>query len=159
MLQYSFGIIMWELATRKTPWYELNAVDYLDMFSKLDVALRDGRRPFLPPAFAERHALFTDTLRDCWSEDPTLRPSFATVVQTLADVPGAMAPKSVEPALVTRMMNAAAETTAESGHVENDSDKAPFAFATEVGPRCVAKSVYEDDDASIIQRGDSDLPI
>lgn len=70
---------MWELATRKNPWYELGAIDYLDMFSKLDVALRDGRRPFLPPAFAERHALFADTMRDCWSEDPTLRPTFDEV--------------------------------------------------------------------------------
>jgi serine/threonine protein kinase len=27
---YSFGIIMWELATRKNPWYELGAETYID---------------------------------------------------------------------------------------------------------------------------------
>jgi serine/threonine protein kinase len=80
---YSFGIIMWELATRKTPWCELEAEDYIDQFRKLDAALCDNRRPALPNGFEAEHAVYTATLRTCWATDPAKRPSFDQIIFSL----------------------------------------------------------------------------
>jgi serine/threonine protein kinase len=80
---YSFGIILWELATRATPWDELGAVTYLEQFSKLDTALREDRRPTIPPRVVAEQPIFTTTMCECWKTDPVERPSFAMVIFSL----------------------------------------------------------------------------
>lgn len=71
---YSFGIIAWELVTRKTPFADMNP-----HLAAYDVAL-NGLRPeipsFVPPQF---RAL----IERCWHSDPTKRPSFDKVTEAL----------------------------------------------------------------------------
>lgn len=95
---YSFGIIMWELATRKVPWYELEAPDYITQFRLLDEALKEGRRPSLPDGFEAEHGVYVATMRKCWATEPTARPSFENVVFSLSLV--------VSPAAQERQSNA-----------------------------------------------------
>jgi len=84
---YSFGVIMWELVTRKTPWCELDAETYIDQFRKLDAALLEGRRPSVPGGFEDEHPVYNSTMQLCWSTDPKSRPSFDAVVFMLKTVP------------------------------------------------------------------------
>jgi len=83
---YSFGIILWELATRRWPWDELNATSYITLFQKLDTALRNGQRPSIPPEFCASHPVYTKTMRACWANDPSERPTFDAVVFSLETI-------------------------------------------------------------------------
>eukprot|EP00035_Acanthoeca_spectabilis_P004879 m.107762 g.107762 ORF g.107762 m.107762 type:complete len:1248 (-) comp12772_c0_seq8:122-3865(-) len=83
---YSFGIIMWELATRQWPWEELNSDSFINLFSKLDAALRKGLRPTIPPAFAAEHPAYTKTMVACWATNPEERPNFDAVVFSLGTI-------------------------------------------------------------------------
>ena len=84
---YSFGIIMWELITRKDPWDELGATSYITQSRLLDEALVAGRRPTIPKGFANDHEVYTTTMQRCWATEPESRPSFESVVFSLSMVP------------------------------------------------------------------------
>ena len=81
---YSFGIVLWELATREVPWdSELPSGD-LPFFKALNHALQTGRRPAIPPAVLAEHGAFVDVMKRCWSGDPVDRPSFSDVVRDIS---------------------------------------------------------------------------
>ena len=93
---YSYGIVLWELATRREPWDELNATDYLGFTRELDEAITSGRRPALSGvhgdgdgdgagdgAGAEVPAAISAVMDMCWAQDPEERPSFANVCKML----------------------------------------------------------------------------
>jgi hypothetical protein len=92
-----FGIILWELVTRKDPWCELGATDYLMQFRLLNEALEAGRRPALPTGFAAEHEVYAATMLKCWATEPAARPSFEAVVFSLSLVPAAAAASPITP--------------------------------------------------------------
>eukprot|EP00884_Botryococcus_braunii_P001862 jgi/Botrbrau1/11677/Bobra.0195s0008.1 len=81
---YAFSLVLWELLTWKTAWDGLHAHQIL-----IAVMLRK-ERPEVP---ANLGALLGGTfpgmdqylalMRECWKEDPTARPTFTDVIQTL----------------------------------------------------------------------------
>jgi hypothetical protein len=82
---YSFGIVMWELATRKTPWVHELLSDRALFFQSLNHALQTGRRPAIPDAVLADHAAFVATMQRCWAGDPVDRPTVSEVVTELAE--------------------------------------------------------------------------
>jgi serine/threonine protein kinase len=80
---YSFGILLWELATREPPWADLPAEE-LAFFDALNHALQSGERPLVPQDVESSHPLFVSVMRRCWAGDPDVRPTFAEVTGELA---------------------------------------------------------------------------
>jgi hypothetical protein len=85
---YSFGILLWEITMRATPWQaDLVTVssegDPQD-FLFINNALQQGRRPTLSVEVVTNHPAFVDIMRRCWSSDPADRPSFESVLPQLA---------------------------------------------------------------------------
>jgi hypothetical protein len=75
---YSYGIMMWELATRKKTWVdELSHETFF--FEQLNRALQTGRRPAIPDEVVAEHGEFVALMQRCWAGDPADRPSFAEV--------------------------------------------------------------------------------
>jgi ankyrin repeat protein len=71
---YSFGIVLWELFTRQTPYAKLSA---MEVGKKV---LTENLRPPIPkncpPDFAK-------LMQECWSETPAKRPTFGKILQVL----------------------------------------------------------------------------
>jgi serine/threonine protein kinase len=81
---YSFGIVLWEMCTRETPWDELGKdVSYIELIALLTDALQTGRRPRLSVDVEEAHPAFVAVMRACWAGDPMNRPSFFEVIHML----------------------------------------------------------------------------
>jgi hypothetical protein len=81
---YSFGMVMWELATRKTPWIDDLPSDPAAFFEELNRCLQTGRRPSIPVAVLTEHDAFVALMQRCWAGDPVNRPTFAEAVACLA---------------------------------------------------------------------------
>ncbi|RGB40790.1 kinase-like domain-containing protein [Rhizophagus diaphanus] len=71
---YSFGIILWELTSCRTPFSDMTR----DIALELEII--KGKRPNIvegtPPAFAK-------LMQDCWHEDPNLRPNMEDVYKRI----------------------------------------------------------------------------
>ena len=80
---YSFAIIMWELLTRRMPWDEIEATEYIEFYAALCDALEAGRRPAVDPADATEHRQYVGMMQKCWAGEPSARPSFETVMFAL----------------------------------------------------------------------------
>ena len=80
---YSFGMLLWEMATRQTPWFDL-AQDEASFFVQLNNALQTGRRPTIPEMVAQVHHEFVEVMQRCWAGDAADRPAFAEVSIALA---------------------------------------------------------------------------
>jgi serine/threonine protein kinase len=80
---YSYGIIMWELATRSRPWAELDDSSYIAFREALGEALMAGRRPALPDDIDAQQPIFVKVMRKAWATDPSERPSFSHIVFSL----------------------------------------------------------------------------
>ncbi|CAK7352978.1 unnamed protein product [Dovyalis caffra] len=74
---YSFGVILWELATCQIPWKGLNPMQVVGAVGF------QNRRLEIPgdidPAIAQ-------IIRDCWQLEPNLRPSFQQLISCLRHV-------------------------------------------------------------------------
>ena len=79
---YSYGIVLWELATRNTPWVDELSSDTV-FFEQLNRALQTGRRPVIPDDVVAEHGEFVSVMRRCWAGDPADRPTFAEVATDL----------------------------------------------------------------------------
>jgi serine/threonine protein kinase len=81
---YSFGIVMWELATRKVPWEEELPSDPALFFEEMNRALQKGRRPVIPQHVSAHDGAFVAVMRHCWSGDPANRPTFSEAAAELS---------------------------------------------------------------------------
>lgn len=80
---YSFGMIMWEIATRRIPWDEIPAEEFIRFYAALDAALKTSQRPELPAGIEKEHPVHVATMRLCWAQDPASRPTFKSVLDAL----------------------------------------------------------------------------
>uniref|UniRef100_A0A6N2L2G8 non-specific serine/threonine protein kinase n=1 Tax=Salix viminalis TaxID=40686 RepID=A0A6N2L2G8_SALVM len=71
---YSFGVILWELATCQIPWKGLNPMQVVGAvgFQNRHLEIPED----IDPAIAQ-------IIRDCWQLEPNLRPSFAQLISRL----------------------------------------------------------------------------
>ncbi|CAM8982140.1 unnamed protein product [Rhodiola kirilowii] len=71
---YSYGVILWELATMQQPWGGMNPMQVVGAvgFQHRRLEIPDG----IDPAVA-------DIIRQCWQTDPRLRPTFGEIMSAL----------------------------------------------------------------------------
>lgn len=79
---YSFGIVMWELLTRSTPW----ETDILDTGAHFSVALwgavQEGRRPSIPSE-TDFPDMYLELMKHCWCGEPGRRPLFISIAREM----------------------------------------------------------------------------
>ncbi len=76
---YSFGIVVWELVTRKAPFAGRN-------FMGVTLEVLEGRRPTVP---ADCPRAVAKLMTKCWHASPDKRPSMDRVVAILDGLLGA----------------------------------------------------------------------
>ncbi|WVZ55541.1 hypothetical protein U9M48_006188 [Paspalum notatum var. saurae] len=84
---YSFGVILWELATLRMPWSGMNPMQVVGA-----VGFQD-RRLDIPK---EVDPLVARIIYECWQKDPNLRPSFAQLTSALKTVQRLVSPSHLE---------------------------------------------------------------
>lgn len=74
---YSFGVVLWEIATEKIPWDNLNSMQVIGavgfMNQRLDIP-KD-----VDPQWAS-------IIESCWCSEPQSRPSFQEILEKLKDL-------------------------------------------------------------------------
>ncbi len=72
---YSFGVILWEIACRKPPYYgiEVSEVAHRVVHQNYRPPIKDGDAPYSWVALTKR----------CWQKDPGKRPSFSQIIHEL----------------------------------------------------------------------------
>ncbi|KXS19920.1 kinase-like protein [Gonapodya prolifera JEL478] len=68
---YGFGMVLYELATRRLPFAEYND-------KQVEEAVKKGERPIIPKDVPKGYA---DVIRVCWDQDPSKRPTFEKIVR------------------------------------------------------------------------------
>lgn len=78
---YSFGILLWEIISRKIPYEKITSI-------KIISSVIGGLRPMVPvPSDGELFIAGIDTLmEECWAERADKRPSFSTIAARLDTV-------------------------------------------------------------------------
>eukprot|EP00040_Diaphanoeca_grandis_P027807 m.159107 g.159107 ORF g.159107 m.159107 type:complete len:1241 (+) comp31120_c0_seq2:330-4052(+) len=77
---YSYGIILWELLTRRLPWDEIQSKPPFFSTDLLS-AVTSGKRPDIPDSCPDD---YRELVKMCWDSDAEVRPPFAMV--TLSDM-------------------------------------------------------------------------
>jgi serine/threonine protein kinase len=75
---YSFGILLWEIATCRDPYESIVSLTQLRRH-----AVIEGRRP---PVAAVRNASLRKLIDQCWDPNPQNRPSMTEVCRRLDDI-------------------------------------------------------------------------
>lgn len=83
---YAYGMLLYEIATRKIPWTEFLNFDGAGRFRAINEALQAGERPSIPTAVEEAGGRdMVRMMRQCWAGDPVERPEFASIVPGVAE--------------------------------------------------------------------------
>ncbi|GMH10463.1 hypothetical protein Nepgr_012304 [Nepenthes gracilis] len=85
---YSFGVILWELATLRLPWSGMNPMQVVGAVGF------QNRRLEIPK---EVDPLAARIIWECWQTDPNLRPSFAQLCEALKPLQHLVIPSSINP--------------------------------------------------------------
>jgi sterile alpha motif and leucine zipper-containing kinase AZK len=72
---YSFGVLLWQLITRKVP------LGNIELIFNVPKKVIQGERPAVDDS-VRQHILF-QVIQQCWENDPTKRPSFAQIIDIL----------------------------------------------------------------------------
>ena len=79
---YSFGVILWQLLTRRSPFS--TPTDSLPIYSDLESFVHalvvDKARPDIPP---DTLPALQELIKDCWDSNPNRRPPFQSIVKRL----------------------------------------------------------------------------
>lgn len=70
---YSFGMVLWELYTKKIPFEDINTFE-------IPVAVIRGDRPAIPKDCPKEYAKL---IKECWHKKPSKRPAFSKIVKVL----------------------------------------------------------------------------
>ncbi|XP_073140037.1 serine/threonine-protein kinase EDR1 isoform X2 [Henckelia pumila] len=84
---YSFGVILWELATLKLPWSEMNPIQVVGA-----VGFQNRRLEITK----EVDPLVARIICECWQTEPNLRPSFSQLTVGLKHLQRLVVPSHVE---------------------------------------------------------------
>eukprot|EP00041_Stephanoeca_diplocostata_P024752 m.635943 g.635943 ORF g.635943 m.635943 type:complete len:565 (-) comp22589_c0_seq1:1192-2886(-) len=79
---YSFGVLLWELATRQRPWGHITATG-IQYRAAVRAAVRIGDRPPKPTSCTPAYC---HVMENCWAQQPSSRPTFKQVVQMLEEL-------------------------------------------------------------------------
>ncbi|KAF3664633.1 putative zinc transporter 4, chloroplastic-like [Capsicum annuum] len=71
---FSFGVILWELATLKVPWTGMNSMQVVGAVGF------QGRRLDIP---ASVDPIIAEIISECWNQNPQVRPSFGQIISRL----------------------------------------------------------------------------
>lgn len=77
---YSFGILFWQLLTRKEPYLKYQLIGDRDIFNKAVIVEKE--RPEIPENYRQMPVLIT-LLTRAWAEDPKERPTFVQLVSMI----------------------------------------------------------------------------
>ncbi|ONI04744.1 hypothetical protein PRUPE_6G337600 [Prunus persica] len=84
---YSFGVILWELATLKLPWSGMNPMQVVGAVGF------QNRRLEIPK---ELDPLVARIILECWQTDPNLRPSFSELTVALKPLQRLVIPSNLD---------------------------------------------------------------
>ncbi|PKI67921.1 hypothetical protein CRG98_011517 [Punica granatum] len=84
---YSFGIILWELATLRLPWSGMNPMQVVGAVGF------QNRRPDIPKELDPKVA---SIIWECWQTEPNLRPSFAQLSVALKSLQRLVVPSQLD---------------------------------------------------------------
>lgn len=76
---YAFGLILWELYTRKHPYGNIKT----NFLHDIEDAVLGGMRPEIPE---ECPAVYANLITACWADNPDDRPSFTEITEALRDM-------------------------------------------------------------------------
>lgn len=74
---YSYAIVLWQLLTREEPFQDK---------SQLEAAVAVSMESARPPLPSDTPGLLISLLERCWCDDPTVRPSFESIVAELVEI-------------------------------------------------------------------------
>ncbi|GKA38345.1 serine-threonine/tyrosine-protein kinase catalytic domain-containing protein [Tanacetum coccineum] len=74
---FSFGVVLWELLTRKLPYANL---------TPLQAAIGVVQKGLRPPIPKQAHPDIVGLLEQCWQQDPSLRPEFSEIITILLNL-------------------------------------------------------------------------
>ncbi|KAJ8767282.1 hypothetical protein K2173_017326 [Erythroxylum novogranatense] len=74
---YSYGVILWELATEKIPWDNLNSMQVIGAVGFMNQRLE------IPKDVDQQWA---SIIESCWQSDPQSRPTFQELIERLRDM-------------------------------------------------------------------------
>eukprot|EP01132_Coremiostelium_polycephalum_P000557 gene557-702_t len=73
---YSFGVILWEMISTCGFFSEI------PFFGGIEEMVLKGKRPSIP----DTNPLFSKLISQCWSQDPSQRPTFQVIISTLEQI-------------------------------------------------------------------------
>ena len=123
---YSFGLLMWEIATQIAPWCDENAALVSDL-------VRQGLRPSLNGIDKGAPGWFVPLIEQCWSQDPEERPTFIHISETFQT--GILLPVAKNVVEVEPTINESG-TSVRVQFVRIGVPFAPFKQATDSGLSC-----------------------